>query len=164
MFFLFRIFTHVHIIFVAGELIPSGYYSGFTIACTRKGAEYERGPRGIREHAWTHTSTGSYVSLRGSIRRLVASSARTRVFASARLGQCARKLGVYIDGRAEHRRIPPRGRRTTYLPGRLKNAISGRADEERRISALLPPVRGQYTAGFDVLRPRAELRRSSTPR
>ena len=56
------------------------------------------------------------------------------------------------------------GRRTTYLTGQLKNDPSRRADEERRISALLRPVLGQYTARYDVLRPRGEMSRSSTAR
>ena len=64
----------------------------------------------------------------------------------------------------EERRISPRGRRMLYLIGRLKNDVSRRADEERRISALLRPVHGQYTARYDVLRPRGEIRRSSTGR
>ena len=40
----------------------------------------------------------------------------------------------------------------------MKNDVSYREDEKRRISALLRPVHGQYTAKCVVLHPRAVLR------
>ena len=43
----------------------------------------------------------------------------------------------------------------------LLSDVFHRANEERRISELLRPVRGQYMARYDVLHPRGEMRRSS---
>ena len=68
----------------------------------------------------------------------------------------------YIDGWAEQRLVSPGGWRTSYLTGRLKT--SRYADEERRISALLRPLRGQYMARYDVLRPHGEMGRPWTAR
>ena len=81
---------------------------------------------------------------------------------------------VDIDGWAEELRISARGWRTTYLGARMKNDISRREEEERRISAqksrttylgaLTQPVYGQYMTKYDVLHPRAEIRRSLSAR
>ena len=54
-----------------------------------------------------------------------------------------------------HRRL--RGRRT-YLSARTKNDVSRHENKERRISAFLQPVHGQYKAKS------GEIRRSSTTR
>ena len=56
----------------------------------------------------------------------------------------AERNNVVYHRAVEGRPISPCGRRTSYLTGRLKNDPSRRTDEERRISALLRPVRGQY--------------------
>ena len=47
--------------------------------------------------------------------------------------------------RLRGRHISAHGRRTTYLGARMKNDVSRREDEERRISAVLRRVHGQYT-------------------
>ena len=49
-------------------------------------------------------------------------------------GRISARLKNVLSHRAvEERRISPRGRRTSYLTGRFKNDASRRADEERRI-------------------------------
>ena len=45
-----------------------------------------------------------------------------------------------------------------------KNDVSRCADKERRISEILRPVHGQYTAKYVVLYPRVEMSRSSSAR
>ena len=62
----------------------------------------------------------------------------------------------------EERRISAHGRRTSYLGARTKNAVSRRADEERRISPYTGHVLAVKPPRYDVLRPRGEIRCSSS--
>ena len=59
----------------------------------------------------------------------------------------------------EERRTSPCERRTPHLPAWIKNFVSRRVDEERHIS----PYTG-HVLRYDVLRPRDEIRRSSSAR
>ena len=71
---------------------------------------------------------------------------------------------IVSRGPVEGCRISPRRRRTTHRTGRLKNDVSRRADEERRISPYTSHVLAVKAPRYDVFRPRGEIRRSSTGR
>ena len=71
---------------------------------------------------------------------------------------------LYVNDWAEEERIWARGWRTMYLASRMKNDVFRRKNPKRRVSALLWPVHGQYTAKYVVFHFRAELRSSSSAR